>query len=97
MTENALKIHTEFRRLKVESFLAEPAKFKVCDQCGSIVPVTSGLCPFCHCYRFDETAEGVIATAALIGVHPFPLTAGTVPRLTLDHFAHISGHGKQPA
>jgi hypothetical protein len=44
-----------------------PAGYKVCEGCDSIVGIGAAICPNCHSYRFDSTAERVIFQAQLLG------------------------------
>ncbi|WAC19784.1 hypothetical protein OVA24_00130 [Luteolibacter sp. SL250] len=46
---------------------ANPAAYKVCEGCDSIVGAGAALCPNCHSFRFDTTAEQVIRQARILG------------------------------
>ena len=46
---------------------ANPQSYKVCEGCDSIVGAAAALCPNCHSYRFDSTAQRVIDQATLLG------------------------------
>jgi hypothetical protein len=46
---------------------ANPAGYKVCEGCDSIVGSAAALCPNCHSYRFDDSAERVILQAKILG------------------------------
>ncbi len=46
---------------------ANPSGYKVCEGCDSIVGSGAALCPNCHSYRFDNTAERVILQAKILG------------------------------
>jgi hypothetical protein len=46
---------------------ANPAGYKVCEGCDSIVGSGAALCPNCHSYRFDATPERVVLQARLLG------------------------------
>lgn len=81
MTDAQKQIHFEVRTRHVERILSSPFSYKVCDQCKSISLTTARLCPICHAYRWDSSAETVIETAKHIGKSPFPYSAGVVPRL----------------
>jgi hypothetical protein len=81
MTEIEILKHTAFRRSKADSFLKDPEKFKVCDQCQSIAILKAKICPLCHAYRWRLGAHEVVYVANLIGNTTFPTTAGTAPRL----------------
>lgn len=44
-----------------------PAGFKVCEGCDSIVGAAVVICPNCHSFRFDGTPVRVIEQATLLG------------------------------
>ncbi len=46
---------------------ANPSAYKVCEGCDSIVGAGAALCPNCHSFRFDSTAEQVIRQARILG------------------------------
>jgi hypothetical protein len=46
---------------------ANPADYKVCEGCDSIVGNTTAICPNCHSFRFDATAAQVIRQARILG------------------------------
>ena len=46
---------------------ANPKGYKVCEGCESIVGSGAALCPNCHSYRFEASAERVIRQARLLG------------------------------
>jgi hypothetical protein len=46
---------------------ANPSGYKVCEGCDSIVGHGAALCPNCHSYRFETSAEAVIRQARLLG------------------------------
>jgi len=46
---------------------ANPAAYKVCEGCDSIVGAGAALCPNCHSFRFDATAEQVVRQAKILG------------------------------
>ncbi len=46
---------------------ANPAGYKVCEGCDSIVGSGTMLCPNCHSYRFDAEPQRVIEQACLLG------------------------------
>jgi Zn finger protein HypA/HybF involved in hydrogenase expression len=45
----------------------QPALYKVCEGCESIVVREAVTCPNCHGYRFDAEAERVISQAEILG------------------------------
>lgn len=46
---------------------AHPADYKICEGCDSIVGSKTAICPNCHSYRFDATAERVTRQACILG------------------------------
>ena len=46
---------------------ANPADYKICEGCDSIVGGKTAICPNCHSFRFDLTAERVVSQAKLLG------------------------------
>lgn len=46
---------------------AHPADYKICEGCDSIVGSKTAICPNCHSYRFDATAERVTRQASILG------------------------------
>lgn len=72
--------HLAGRRARAEGFIAEPHRFKVCDLCNSISPVSAGLCRVCGGYCWHTDRKTVIRIARIIRKTPFPLTSGVVPR-----------------
>ena len=46
---------------------ANPSGYKVCEGCDSIVGSGAALCPNCHSYRFETSAERVRQQARILG------------------------------
>jgi hypothetical protein len=46
---------------------SNPTGFKVCEGCDSIVGAGAAICPNCHSYRFDCSAERVVLQARILG------------------------------
>lgn len=46
---------------------ANPAGYKVCEGCDSIIGAGAALCPNCHSFRFDASAGRVIHQAGILG------------------------------
>ncbi len=46
---------------------ANPAGYKVCEGCDSIIGSAAALCPNCHSFRFDPTPDRVIFQARKLG------------------------------
>jgi hypothetical protein len=81
MTDSEKQVHLNNRRRRMEAILANIQGFKVCETCRSISKKEVGLCCICHAYRWEESPDYIKEIAEIIGSTPFPLTAGTVPRL----------------
>ena len=81
MTEQALLRHLARRHAKAAGFIADPSRWKVCNQCWSICCADAPVCHVCKAYRFDWDRAWVCEVARMIGRNPFPVTAGVVPRL----------------
>ena len=69
------------RRASVARFIAEPERFKECEQCRSISLKGAAICQWCGGYRFLEDPKRVRATAREMGTRPYSLAAAVVPRL----------------
>ncbi len=46
---------------------SNPANYKVCEGCDSIVGKATAICPNCHSFRFDAEADSVVSQAVLLG------------------------------
>lgn len=51
---------------KAKLIIDRPGDFKVCEACGSIVSLTTAVCPNCKAYRFDSNTEYVVEQAVLL-------------------------------
>ncbi len=61
--------HTEppdARQKQAAKIMEQPADYKVCEGCGSIVTARTTHCPSCHAYRFDDASERVLSQATLL-------------------------------
>jgi len=58
---------SESRQAKAAKIAANPSAYKVCEGCDSIVGLGAILCPNCHSYRFDGSAERVVHQAMALG------------------------------
>lgn len=58
---------SDSRQAKAAKIAANPAVYKVCEGCDSIVGSGAILCPNCHSYRFDGSAERVVHQAMALG------------------------------
>jgi hypothetical protein len=81
MTEAARLRHLHRRRVQLDYIKMSAEDHKVCHACYSISLLRAKVCPFCGSYRFDEDPRIVRAVARRMGLSPFPLRAGVVPRL----------------
>ena len=59
--------HLAERAQKAAKIIADPAEFKICESCESIVASRVTMCPNCNGYRFDDDSDAVIAQARLLG------------------------------
>ena len=55
------------REAKAARIAANPAGYKVCEGCDSIIGAGAALCPNCHSFRFDASAGRVIHQAGILG------------------------------
>jgi hypothetical protein len=55
------------RKATAAKIAANPMGYKVCEGCDSIVGGATMLCPNCHSFRFDDSAERVIEQANILG------------------------------
>jgi hypothetical protein len=46
---------------------ANPAGYKVCEGCDSIVGSGTAICPNCHSFRFDARRDRVVSQARILG------------------------------
>jgi len=59
--------HLSSRAEAAAKIAANPAAYKVCEGCDSIVGGGTFVCPNCHGYRFDGTATHVVRQARILG------------------------------
>jgi len=57
----------ENRAQQAAKIIENPARYKVCLGCDSIVATKVTLCPNCHGYRFEGDSETVISQARILG------------------------------
>jgi len=55
------------RARRADKIVRNPAKYKICEGCGSIVAEKVAICPNCHAYRFNADESEVIAQAQELG------------------------------
>jgi uncharacterized paraquat-inducible protein A len=58
------------RAQRAAEIITHAHQYKVCEGCDSIVTADTITCPTCHSYRFDSTAERVIAQAEYLATRP---------------------------
>ena len=58
--------HLEKRAKQAEKIIANPAAYKVCEGCDSIVASRVATCPNCNGYRFEDSADVVKEQARLL-------------------------------
>ncbi len=51
------------RAKRAKRIVRNPAQYKVCVGCDSIVAAKVNICPNCHSYRFESDQEFVVAQA----------------------------------
>ena len=51
------------RAKRARRIVKNPALYKVCDGCDSIVAAKVNICPNCHAYRFEIDADFVVNQA----------------------------------
>ena len=61
------KTSKESRQATAARIAADPSGYKVCEGCDSIVGGATMLCPNCHSFRFDDSAQRVIDQANILG------------------------------
>ena len=57
---------SDARQKQAAKIIEQPADYKVCEGCGSIVTARTSHCPSCHAYNFDDAPERVLAQAKLL-------------------------------
>jgi hypothetical protein len=55
------------RARQADKIVKNPANYKICEGCDSIVLSKAHTCPNCASYRFREGREEVVAQARLLG------------------------------
>jgi hypothetical protein len=54
------------RQKQAAKIIEQPAEYKVCEGCGSIVTARTFHCPSCHAYHFDDTPSRVLSQAKVL-------------------------------
>ena len=57
----------EDRARQADKIVKNPANYKICEGCDSIVLAKAHTCPNCASYRFQESSTSVVAQARLLG------------------------------
>ena len=55
------------RAKQADKIVKNPANYKICQGCDSIVLLKTHTCPNCASYRFQEGADAVVAQARVLG------------------------------
>jgi len=55
------------RARRADRIVRNPAKYKICAGCESIIAEKVAICPNCHAYRFVVDADRVVAQAQELG------------------------------
>ena len=55
------------RARQADKIVKNPANYKICQGCDSIVLKKTHTCPNCASYRFEEGEEAVIQQARILG------------------------------
>ena len=58
---------SEERARQADKIVKNPANYKICEGCDSIVLKKVATCPNCASYRFEESEETVIVQARMLG------------------------------
>ncbi len=58
--------HDSDRVERAAKIIANPAAYKVCEGCESIVTAKTTVCSNCYAYRFDSSPERVVEQAKLL-------------------------------
>lgn len=51
------------RARQAEKIIANPANYKICQGCESIVVTKAAMCPNCHGYRFEHDSNEIVKHA----------------------------------
>ncbi len=58
---------TEERARQADKIVKNPANYKICEGCDSIVLTKVATCPNCASYRFEDQLDLVISQARMLG------------------------------
>ena len=58
----------EDRARQADKIVKNPALYKICEGCDSIVLSRAATCPNCASYRFEEESTTVITQARILGM-----------------------------
>lgn len=67
MTPEPAPTPTNPRQATAAKIAANPAGYKVCEGCDSIIGTAAPICPNCHSFRFDTAPARVVSQARLLG------------------------------
>jgi hypothetical protein len=58
------------RARQAARIIQEPANYKICCGCDSILKARVAVCPNCGTYRFDDDRQDVVNQARRLGTRP---------------------------
>jgi predicted Zn-ribbon and HTH transcriptional regulator len=56
------------RARQADKIVKNPAQYKICEGCDSIVLQKAATCPNCASYRFEESIELIVKQARILGM-----------------------------
>lgn len=62
-----MQIPTPNRAETAAKIASNPANYKVCEGCDSIVGKATAICPNCHSFRFNAELQTVVTHAVMLG------------------------------
>lgn len=81
-TSELLDIIALQRRERCRMIILAPAKFKLCEGCGSILFDANNICPYCSAYRFNSDPLAVVQSAVALSDKPLAGGCAVLPRQT---------------
>ena len=55
------------RARQADKIVKNPAQYKICEGCDSIILSKAHTCPNCASYRFQDSVDAIISQARLLG------------------------------
>lgn len=83
--QELLKLIAAQRKERCQEILANPAEYKICEGCSSLLydfKGRDGHCPFCSAYRFEKNIDAIIELAKLLGDRELAVGCPILPRVT---------------